>query len=672
MIVSWNWLKQYVRLDMSCDELGNRLMMAGLNLESISDVDGDIAIDLEVTSNRGDCLGHLGVAREVSALYGHPVIMPAATPAESGPQIDSKVRLFNEDLEHCPQYFARLISGVTIRESPAWMQQRLRTLGVRPINNVVDCTNYVLFECGQPLHAFDFDLLHGGMIRIRKSTAGETITAIDQRKYSLPADCCVIADEDRAIAVAGVMGGLDTEINTGTKTVLLEAAEFTAMSVRGTARALGLHSDSSYRFERGLDRQNVEWASRRCAELILQTAGGELATGYLLAGAVPEPPRTPVALRFSQLKRILGIDIPAETAVGILQRLGLQLAGRDGAVQAEFIAPSYRRDLTREIDLVEEVARIHGYENIPETAIVPLDVSTVPDRDRVIQRCSRALVGAGFHETMTLSFVTSELTAAVSPWTTQPPLAVSHSSRRHESALRQSLLPSLLTVRRQNERFGAAGAELFEIARVFLGIRPGDMTAEPTVLGVVSSRGVTELTGVMQRVADQVNHRAVVSAVPFEAGYLVPGRGAKLLLNGKPWGFLGELSVESRKFFELDQTATIAEVDLAVLEPLLVQWPEVQALPQFPGIERDLNFVLDESTTWQELADVVQASAGKTFVNLQFVDQYRGQQIAAGKKSYVIRLEFRSADRTLTTAEVDSAVSAVVESATGRLQATLR
>ena len=276
MIVSTDWLRDYVALDMTVETLTDRLTMTGLNLEGLERVGGDLAIDLEVTSNRPDCLGHIGVAREVSVIFDKPLSVPAARVRCIASKISgvTSVDIACEDL--CPQYVARVIQGVRIGPSPDWMKSRLNTLGIATINNVVDVTNYVMMECGQPLHAFDFDKLHGRKIIVRRARAGETMIAIDQRRYELNPEMCVIADQDRPVAIGGVMGGLDTEISERTVNVLVEVAAFVPRSIRKTARALNLHSPSSFRFERGIDRGRMDWASRRCCELILEVTGGEL------------------------------------------------------------------------------------------------------------------------------------------------------------------------------------------------------------------------------------------------------------------------------------------------------------------------------------------------------------------------------------------------------------
>jgi phenylalanyl-tRNA synthetase beta chain len=672
MIVSWNWLKEYVRLDMPVDELGNRLMMAGLNLESIEDVEGDIAIDLEVTSNRPDCLCHLGVARETAALFGRNWTAPDPQPASRGAEIATAAKVAVEAADLCPLYTARLVRGVKIAPSPLWMQRRLKTLGIRPINNVVDATNYVLMECSQPLHAFDFDALHGGQIVVRRARAGEKITAIDQKVYELAADMCVIADGQRPVAIAGVMGGFDTEIGDGTRNVLIEAADFASMTVRATARKLNLHSDSSYRFERGVDRSQIDWASRRCVQLILETAGGELAPGVLTAGEAHPSARAPITLRLSQVPRVLGIDISQAEVERILKVLGLQQHASSRAGEVLFVPPSWRRDLSREIDLIEEAARVHGYEKIPEDAAVPLAISTTTLQDRLSERLAQSLVGAGFFEAVTLTFVDEPLNSLVRPWTQQDPLRVEHSSRQRTNILRQSLVPSLLAARRLNECQGTLNAQLFEIARVFLAAEPGNRQAEPKVLSAVSGRSFGELKGVVEQLLDAINHQVRLTAIPAEGPWFQPGRGAELQVNGQRLGWLGEISHEVRTALSLHDSASFFEIDLAVLEPLVQLSPPYTPVPDYPAINRDINFVLDESVSYTELSEVIRTSAGTLLEEVAFSSQYRGPQIPADKKSYVVRLHYRAPDRTLTSEEVDAIQGRVIADCAAKLAAQHR
>ena len=675
MIVSWNWLKDYVALDTPPAEVAERLMMAGLNLESIEPHGEDHAIDLEVTSNRPDCLGHIGVAREASVLFGKPLMVPAAVVKTNGQPIEKVTSVTIECPDLCPRYVARIIRGVKIGPSPAWLKDRLEAIGIASINNVVDVTNYCLMESGQPFHAFDFDKLRGGRIVVRRATSGEKIKAIDHNEYSLTPDMCVICDAERPVAVAGVMGGADTEISSATKNILIEVADFSSMSIRATARKLNLHSPSSYRFERGVDSAQMDWASRRCCELIQQVAGGELLDGSIWAGEPPVADRPPVSLRPAQIRRVLGIDVPADESHRILVALGLKpvadKADADGT--RHYVPPSWRRDLSREIDLIEEVARVHGYEKIPEDVFVPLSLSEKTLPERVADRIRDTLTAAGFFEAITLSFVSGEMADLIPNVEREVTrLTVDHSSRRQENVLRQSLIPSLLVVRRDNERHGNFQVRLFEIASVYLAATPGDPTAEPRRLGLVSGQSFVEFKGVIETLARRVNPQAVVTVSPSDRSYFVPGRGADVLLNGQPWGWMGELSRDVTDKLDLRDTVLAAELDVMLLEASANLVPTFAELPRFPSISRDLNFVIDETVTWDQLVGVARAAAGASFDSASFGGQYRGQQIPANKKSYVLTVSFRAPDRTLTSDEVDSAVTSIIEACSTKLGATLR
>ncbi|MBT4864102.1 MAG: phenylalanine--tRNA ligase subunit beta [Planctomycetaceae bacterium] len=688
MIVSWNWLKEYVALDMSAEELTLRLTMSGLNLEGTEERPDDLAIDLEVTSNRPDCLGHIGVAREIAALYDLPLKQPDPQPPTTDETTASATSVEIECDDLCPRYFARVIRGVKTGPSPAWLRDRLETLGIASINNVVDVTNYVLMESGQPLHAFDFDKLHGNRIVVRRAKPGEKITAIDQRDYELDDQMCVIADADRPVAIGGVMGGLDTEIGNGTVNVLIETADFAPLSIRNTARKLNLHSDSSYRFERGVDPDGLDWGSRRCCQLILEIAGGELLDEPVIAGKPTDEETPAVTLRFAQLKRILGIDIPAADAIRILKELGLTQQGEATAESAAFIAPSWRRDLTREIDLIEEVVRIYGYDEIPADVPVPLMLSTKTRRDRVADAVRDTLTAAGFFEAITMSFVSDDLCDLFTPRGDIPRLKVEHSSRKHENVLRQSLIPSLLVSRRENERHGTPNAELFEIAHVYLKAEPGAGTApldegagtevvgsqsgEPQMMGLVSGRSFADVKGVVRAVVKRMNGSANFDVRPSDVSQFAPGRGGEILLNGEVCGWLGELDREVSDKLDLRDAVTVAEFDVAALEAAAELTPTYTLLPQFPAMDRDLNFMLDETVAWSQLADAVRESAGPLLDTVSFGGQYRGKQIPAGKKSYIVRITYRSHDRTLTTEEVDMAVQGVVTACESKLGATQR
>src|SRR5271165_2805625 len=420
MIVSWNWLTDYIRLDMPVEVLAERLALSGLNHESTSEVGGDLAIDLEVTSNRSDCLGHIGVAREIAVIFDRALRIPQARPQASGPSVESRAGAAIEAGDLCRRFTARVVSGVKPGVSPWWLQKRLETIGVRPISNIVDVTNYVMFECGQPLHAYDLDRLAGHRLVVRRAKRGETLTAINNRVYELSTEMLVIADGARPVGLAGVMGGLDTEIGPETKNVLIEAAQFDALSVRKTSRALSLFSPSSFRFERPLDPEITDWASRRCAELILAIAGGTLHPGVIDVGE-EQPPRDSITLRLPQIARVLGISIGRDEVERILKALGLSWLGHDeNCVRVQ--PPSWRSDLEREIDLIEEVARIRGYQHIPENRAVPIMTAPRGLRERVEEALRETLTGLGLNEAVTFSLVEEALAGPVAPGPSAPPL----------------------------------------------------------------------------------------------------------------------------------------------------------------------------------------------------------------------------------------------------------
>ncbi len=673
MLVSWNWLKQYVPLDLTVEALTDRLTMSGLNLEEFKTVGNDTVIDLEVTSNRPDCLGHLGVAREIAVLFGLPLTIPAARPKAGVEKTSSITSVAIECPDLCSQYTARVIRGVKVGPSPAWLRDRLATVGINSINNLVDITNYVMLECGQPLHAFDFDLLGGKRIVVRRAKSGETIKAIDQKSYALSQEMCVIADASRPVAVAGVMGGFETEISGTTKNVLVEAAAFSPLSVRATSRKLALQSPSSYRFERALDPHGVEWASRRCCELILELAGGELLEGEVRAGVVPPAKRPAIELRFSQLRRLLGINIEPAEAVRILQALGLELVSQS-AETCTVIPPSFRRDLEREVDLIEEVARVHGYEHIPEDVSVPLRASAKTLRDRVLERIRGTLVGAGYYEAMTPAFVGEADLVRFRPRGELPPLAVEHSSRRQENVLRQSLIPSLLGVRRHNERHGNFQTQFFEIAKVYLAANPSrpEAEVEPWTISLATGASYLELKGIVERLIEAVCPSATLETRAASGPEFTSGRGAELVLNGQRIGWLGEVADNVSAGWDLSGAVCIAELELEPLERQAELVPKVKDLPQYQGVTRDLNFVLDEALEWRKLADAVRSAAGPLLESIAFGGQYRGKQIPEDKKSYLVSMVFRSPERTLTSEEVDASVAQVVRTCADQLGAALR
>jgi phenylalanyl-tRNA synthetase beta chain len=670
MIVSWNWLTDYVRLDMPVEKLTDRLALTGLNHESTSDVGGDLAIDLEVTSNRSDCLGHLGVAREISVLFDRPLRVPLANPPTTGAPVETRTAVAVEADDLCDRFTARVISGVKVGESPWWLRRRLETLGVRPISNIVDVTNYVMFECGQPLHAYDLDRLEERRLVVRKARPGEKLKAINGREYELEPSMLVIADAVRPVGLAGVMGGLDTEIGDGTTNVLIEAARFDAMSVRKTARALGLFSPSSFRFERPIDPEAAEWASRRCAELVLELAGGTLHPGVIDVGR-PSPPREAVTLRHARIPRVLGIHVDRAEVRRVLSSLGLEvLAESDESITVR--PPSWRSDLDREVDLIEEVARIHGYEHIPDDRAVPITSTPRGRRERVESEIRNVLTALGLDEAATFSLVEDGLAAPVEPGPASAPLRVDHSSRRRENALRQSLIPSLLAARRHNEAHGAADAQLFEIADVYIPREGHALPDEPPRLALAAGRDFRGLKGVVESLIARLHVAEPLSAYPVESSLFAAGRAAELRVGDVHLGYIGEIAADQLERFELRGACTAAELDLNVFLDKARTVPQARPLPSFPAVVRDLSLVVPRSLTWADLAAVVRESAGNSFRAIEYLDTFQGGNLADDQQSLHFGLTFRRDDRTLTGEEVDQALKRVVEACARKFDAKLR
>ena len=723
MLVSWNWLEQYVPLAMSVAELEERLMMAGLNHESTQRVGQDLAIDLEVTSNRPDCLGHVGIAREVAVLWDLPLAIPAARPVEGRTSVADLVRVRIDCPDLCPRYTARVVRGVRVGPSPAWLAERLAVIGVPAINNVVDVSNYVMMECGQPLHTFDYAKLRGPgdvpEIIVRRPAAhrGEALIAIDHKVYQFedPKTTCVIADGRQSVAIGGVMGGAETEVSPSTRDVLVEAAEFDPVSIRTTARRLGLHSASSYRFERRVDPAGVDWASRRCCELILETAGGELAAGVVDVGRPPEA-RQPIVLRLGQLPRILGIRIEPERVRKILLALGNSVlpspsgrgthewvpggeggAGGEGALARArphprvpceagslpagegdlvVIPPSWRRDLTREIDLVEEVARIHGYDQIPEDAGVPMAPSARLREDRVMEKVRHVLVAAGFDEAITPSVVDEASARAIRPWTDAEPLRSLTPVIRGADRLRTSLIPSLLAARRTNEALANPEIELFEIARVYLPAthqRVPGLPDEQWMLGLTSRGDYAAVRGVVEAVAAALNRSAVIEAEPSGLDLLDPAASCRLLLSGQVLGYVGAVRPEGLKRFDLRGPTTVAEVKLASLVAAADLVPPYAPLSPFPAVARDVNLVVPEAVRWARVAATVRRSAGPELESLDYRDTYRdSRRLGPDKKSLLFTLTLRWQEGTLTNPQADEVRNRIVAACREEFGAELR
>ncbi len=670
MIVSWEWLSQYVDLNMSHDELVDRLTMSGLNHEGTEDVDGDQAIDLEVTSNRPDCLGHLGVAREVSVLFEVPLKTPDPQPAVTD-RLASDYCSVDIQSPHCYRYTARLIHGAKIGPSPDWMQKRLKAIGVEVINNVVDCTNYVMFECGQPLHAFDFEKIKDGKVIVRNGGDKEEFPAIDHKNYLLDEAMCVIADANNAIALGGVMGGLESEISDSTTEILVEAAYFNQLSVRKTARQLKLQSPSSFRFERDVDSEQLDWASRRCCELILDTAGGVLLEGVVDVGDRPKTPAT-ITLRLAQLKRVLGIDIPAAVSRKVLAALGAKVTDSDDQ-KVTVVAPTWRNDLTREVDLVEEVGRIYGFENVPDTALVPMAASFTQKTDRVLGKVRDVLTAGGYNEALCPSLIPGKWSDSFSPWTDQPairssqpmPGVLDKASQNIGSVdqLRRSLIPSLLEARRVNEARSNQHIDLFETAKVYHRVEGKPIPDQPTMLGIVTGNGYYALKGIIEAIVRRIEPVQSVSISKCELGLLDVSRRGTLEVAGKRLGFIGELSTAGRKLYGLRGKTSLAEIDLAVLEELAIIIPQHVDQSPFPPMARDFNFIVENSVHWLDLESTVRDAGGDLVESILYRETFRdAKKDGDSKKRLLLSVMLRSQESTLTGEQADEVCNRIISS----------
>ena len=676
MLVSWNWLKQYVALDMDREELEDRLAMSGLNHEGTETVFDDLAIDLEVTSNRPDCLGHIGVAREIAVLYDLPLSIPSPKPLASGPDANADFSVTIDAPELCPRYTARIIRGVTIGDSPEWMQNQLRTVFApvskdwKPVNNVVDITNYVLMECGQPLHAFDLSKLQGQQIIVREATDGEEFQAIDHHTYQLSPGMCVIADANRPVAIAGIMGGADSEVSDSTVDILIESAAFSPMATRATSRALNLHSPSSYRFERALDPEGVQWAADRACELILEHCGGTLDEGLLDAGASNWTPE-PVVMRLSQVERILGISIDAEEVKRILLALGNSETDSDDS-SITITPPTWRRDLTREADLLEEIARIHGYEKIPEDVGVPMAASFKSDWDRVASKLRTTMTSIGFDESLTASVVSTDWASTYSPWSDKPPLRTVSPMLKGADALRTSLVPSLLEVRRINQSLANPSVELFETAKIYLPQDEG-LPQEQWTLGITTGQGFHHLKGVIETVLHALKVNGQLKVESTSQDLLHGDYSASLTLDGEHFGFLGEVNAGGLKTFSLRSPASVAEIrmDLLVKHSTLI--PQHSQLSNFPATTRDLNIVINETIRWDALESTVKNAVDRGLLeDITYQETYRDpERDGANVKRVLFTVKLRRDDQTMTSEEADAVRGQIVAAIESELDGKL-
>ena len=669
MKISLEWLGEFLPDFGSgaavAQKAGEALTNGGLPVEVIEAQGDDTILDVEVTSNRSDCLSHRGVARELAALLDRPfadkppVVAESSTPATSV----TKVRIDAPAL--CPHYTARVIRGVKIGPSPAWLVRRLEAVGQRAVNNLVDVTNYVMFELGQPLHAFDFDRLSGGQIIVRTAAAGESIVSIDAHERKLTTEMLVIADAQRPVALAGVMGGRDSEVTDRTVNVLLESARFDPLSVRKTARQLALKSESSYRFERGIDPLLPVYAGLRAAQLIVQIAGGELLGGFAQAGGDEYVPKS-LVLRESKLRDVLGIDLNDAEVMAALARLGF--APRKVPDGWAVAVPSYRLDVNLEIDLVEEVSRLIGYDRIPVRDEISIRLTPPELSLRTIDEIRNELAAGGYFEAVTFSFVSDALAEDFKPADAASLPRADASVRKADAHLRPSLLPALLEAIARNESAGTADARLFEIGSVFW-IDASKNLIEKRHIAIVGGE-LSDLRGTVESLLNRLEPGWKCTVVPAP----IPGLSSsgRIEWNGNAIGSIGIVNKAVVGKLGLREAPAAAELDLASLLAGARHVPQLRPLPRFPAVRRDLSLDMPEGTRYAEVEKTIRDLNLDHLEEIEHVTTYRGKQVGKGSKSVTIALIFRSASGTLTSQEIDGSMKRVIEAASQSLAARVR
>ena len=692
MLISVRWLNRLLEPgNLSGAEAEAALTDLGFPLESREAIaGGDERLDVEVTSNRGDCLSHVGVAREIAAATGRQLKQPAvrlradlgAAPGALG---SARVENLIAD-DRCPLFVARVIRGVRVGPSPGWLVEALESIGQRSVNNVVDCSNYVLFEMGHPTHAFDLATIPEGRIVVRMARDGEPFAALDGRKHTLSAQDMVVADRDRAIGLAGVIGGLETSVTDRTRDVVLEAAAWSPWRVRATARRRGIRTDASHRYERYVDERTTAFASARLAEMIVEVAGGTLEDGAAWSGRAAPPPPV-VTIRAAPCRAILGYDLPTAEMARLLRAIEVDArvehtAGGE-AVRCE--APPFRPDLTREIDLIEEVARTAGLGKAPVRERIEIEARPPQNIERAGREVASVLAGLGFFETVTFGFVSRDEASAWMPAGLSA-LAVDESRRAGEPALRPSLAPSLLRCLRANHHAGvrpATGVRLFETAAVFAERLATRETIESRNLGLLvespegdGQRALRELRGAVEaavRTAGGSRARVLVAPVERVMPALAEGSCGEVSVDGAAAGYIGLVGGAALRAVGIEESAVaVGEVKASVVLAMFPPAATIEALPAFPAIERDLSLVVDEPTAWAVIEAVVREAAPDRLDGVEFVGVYRGKQVGAGKKSVTLRLRFRDPARTLRHDEVDPQVAALVSAFESRLGAALR
>lgn len=674
-----NWLKEFVDFAGSAEELSKLLTMAGLEVESLTalaEPEGgrqDWLFEIGVTPNRGDCLGLLGISREVCALTGAKPRFPALHASKKDPTIAKRIAIEIETPDQCARYSARIVDHVTIGPAPAWMRFRLEACGIRAINNIVDATNYVMLETGQPLHAFDLAKLAAKQIIVRNARETNKFTTLDGVERQLVHEDLLICDGATPVALAGVMGGVNSEVSAITQSILLESANFAPATIRRTAKRLALHSEASHRFERGVDAEGTIRALDRAVQLIIDSAGGQASAGS--ADCYPKKiAPVKITLRQARIAKLLGITIELKRAESLLRSLGLKTARQ--AKQLNVIVPTSRPDLTREVDLIEELARLHGYDNIPTALPLLRPTGGAMDERLASERKLRNyFTGAGLAEAINLPFTSESLNQLFTGLWQGAPSAVPlvNPLAKDFSAMRLSLLPGLIDNLRVNLAQRAASFHAYHLGKVF---RRGDdggaaerlcvgavmhgpaavqgLRADQAPLDFLHCKGVVEGLLELFGILNLVSWRPLVSAV------LHPGRSAELTLDGQFLGLVGQLHPDVAEGLEVPQVY-VFELDFEKVHQYAPRRMAMRPLGKFPAIERDFAMVVERDFAAQRIIEWIDALADPLIEFVRVFDQYIGAPVPEGKKSLAYKISYRAEDRTLTDGEVNPLHQSVVD-----------
>jgi phenylalanyl-tRNA synthetase beta chain len=695
MKVVYNWLKEYVDAKAPAAELRARLSLAGTPVDAIEESAAGPVLDAEITANRPDCLGHYGMAREVAAIYRLPLKPVQPRLKESAEKAADATRVEIEAPDLCGRYTARVLRGVKVQPSPDWLRQRLEAIGQNSINNIVDITNYVMFDLGQPLHAFDLDKLNERRIVVRRARPGEKIRTLDGVERALKKDMCVIADAARAVAIGGVMGGAESEIGFSSRNILLESAWFDPISVRRTSKALGLRTEASHRFERGGNPEIAELASRRAAELIQQAAGGEILAGVVDVYPHPEAPRK-IEFTRKELLRVMGADVPDREIEEILGALGFRPVRADanrgsaGSLVAlwECWEAPWRRDVTRGIDLVEEVARLYGYDKFP--ARIPpakLPAHRLPHAE-ALDRLRERIVALGYQEILEIPLVNKERDMLFRPENLKPAV-IGNPLAEDASVMRSTGAVSMAGAIEWNLNHGQRNLRLFEIGEAYE-LREGEpvetavltlggtgLAREKTIYEPAREFGFEDLKGDLGRIGELAGGFAWQPGGP---SWLAGARAGRISLGrldgkGEGLGAAGQLARRVTDTFKIRQDAFIAELRL---EPFLEGIEAARAavrfvpLPRFPAVERDFSLVLADGVSFAKVAEAIRSLGIPELQHIEAADLFRGGQVPAGKFSLMIRVTFQSAQTTLTDAQLSDFSSRIVAALEQKLGAALR